>query len=118
VPLKILTTTILKKDGARQGNTLTIAQIEALLGQPGKTSFSRQMAGAQVWVDYTDVWSIAASEHRFLIVSGHQPARDWQMGATGGLPVSSYSLISMAPGCLPPVSDAASHQTVDTGARK
>jgi hypothetical protein len=69
--------------------------------------------GGRVWIDYTDVWSITGSERRFLIVSGHQPAgeptRDSPFGALGGMPVDSYSLIYMAPGCLAPVSGVEPH---------
>jgi hypothetical protein len=109
VPLKVLNMTILKKDTARVGQSLTIGRLESLLGQSGKISLSQQTAGGQVWMDYDDTWSIAGSEHRFLMVSGHRPARDWQIGDNAGLPVYSYSVISMAPGCLPPPSNPATH---------
>jgi hypothetical protein len=113
VPLRILTTTILKKDAAKQGQTITIPQLETLLGRSGQRSFLQQVVGGRVWVDYTDVWSIAGSEHRFLIASGHQPSGeptgDSPFGSLGGMPVDSWSLIYMAPGCLAPVSAVEPH---------
>jgi hypothetical protein len=113
VPLRILTMTILKKDAAREGRTITIPQLETLLGRSGQRSFSQHVVGGRVWVDYTDVWSIAGSEHRFLIASGHQPAGrpsgDSPFGSLGGLPVDSWSLIYMAPGCLAAVTAVEPH---------
>jgi hypothetical protein len=100
-----------KKNAAREGKTLTIAQLETLLGRAGQRSVSQDVVGARVWTNYTLAWSIAGGEPRFVIASGHRAGGPLEFLTEGpnAAPIDSYSLIYKAPGCLAPANTIQPH---------
>jgi hypothetical protein len=100
---EIVNKQLFRKDAAQAGKSLTIAQLDSMVGQPGKRSFSQNVVGGRVWTNYTEIWRIAGNEHRFLVASGHRGgAMDPEFLHTGpgGLSILSYSLLSLSPRCF------------------
>ena len=100
----LLTSAALNKSGltrtAPREKTLTMSEFEKLAGRAGELSRSRQTAGGQVWLNYTETWRVDPAPYRFLIVDGHVPSRSAPTQEIGDKPVQSWALISWAPGCL------------------
>ncbi len=102
VPFAVLDATILKKDAARAGKGIAVAEFERLLGRPGKQSIVQSPAGGQMWVNYDELWAVAGKEHRFLIASGHRPLRDWRTGPLDNELFESFDLVALTAECLAP----------------
>ena len=100
----LLTAEALNKGGlirtTRLEKTLTMSEFEKLVGRAGKLSRSRNTAGGQVWLNYTETWRVGAAPYRFLMVDGHVPSRSAPTQEVGDKPVLSWALVSFAPGCL------------------
>jgi len=92
-------TTLLKEEDVRQNRNVTIAAFEALVGKPGTHSSKTDMAGAQLWVNYTDVWRVAGKDHDFLLAEGKHQAKDWSSDTFGEGLVSAYAFITLTPEC-------------------
>jgi hypothetical protein len=73
----LLTAGTLNKSGLirtiRPEKTLTISELEKLVGSAGKLSRSRQTVGGQVWLSYTETWRVGAAPYRLLMVDGNVP---------------------------------------------
>jgi hypothetical protein len=84
-----------------QLSSTKIAELEDLVGHPGKKTAQHATAGGQAWVDYYVIWRIAGGggDH-FLIGSGHIPARDWR--ALDDARVETYDLITLTAECEAP----------------
>ena len=101
VPIEVLNSTILKKAAAQINRSISIANLEKMLGKAGQGSASEGMGGGRSFVHYEEVWKIAGTAHRFLLVYNHYPGTlPIRAPAPGSLAVTLFDVLDVAPGCL------------------